>query len=145
MIILNENTSTINADNMILGRMASIIAKRLLCGERVIVVNAEKVVISGKKKNKVILTKNFLKVGHPRKGPFHYKRPDQIVKKTIKGMLPHRQAKGKQAYKRLQVFSSIPQEFKDIKMEKLAEAMSTKLKCPYFYLGDLAKEIGWGV
>ncbi|MBS7646841.1 MAG: 50S ribosomal protein L13 [Candidatus Bathyarchaeia archaeon] len=135
--------TVINADGLILGRMASIIAKRLLKGEKIAVVNAEKAVISGKKKSKVAEAKEFLEVGYPGKGPFHYRRPDRILRKTVRGMLPYKQPKGKQAFKRLRVFIGVPEELKNVKMETIEEAQAKKLTCSYFTLGEFAKEIGW--
>ncbi|NWF87153.1 50S ribosomal protein L13 [Candidatus Bathyarchaeota archaeon] len=140
---INKSASIINAEGLIIGRMASIIAKRLLNGEEIIIVNAEKAVISGKKKSKVIEAKEFLEVGYPEKGPLHYKRPDRIVRRTVRGMLPYRQPKGKQAYKRLKVFIGMPEELKEHKTETLADAHAQKLKCPYFTVSELAKEVGW--
>jgi large subunit ribosomal protein L13 len=58
-------------------------------------------------------------------------------------MLPFKQPKGKQAYKRLKVFIGIPAELKDQKMETLMQAQASKLTCPYFTVGEFAKEIGW--
>ncbi|MEM3705156.1 MAG: 50S ribosomal protein L13 [Candidatus Bathyarchaeia archaeon] len=139
----NKTIRVINADGLILGRMASIIAKRLLLGEEIVVVNAERAVISGKRVSKVHEKKEFLKVGGPRVGPFHYKQPDRIVRKTVRGMLPYKQPKGKQAYKRLKVFIGVPDEFKSYNIETLPEAQANKLTCPYLTVGDLAKEIGW--
>ncbi|MCS7114333.1 MAG: 50S ribosomal protein L13 [Nitrososphaerota archaeon] len=139
----SEGYKVIDATGLILGRLASIIAKRLLKGEKIAVVNAEKAVISGKKKSKVLEAKEFLKVGYPEKGPFHYKRPDRILRRTVRGMLPYKQPKGKQAYKRLKVFIGVPDELKGLKMETLDKAQAKKLTCPYFTLGELAKEIGW--
>ncbi|UCF45162.1 MAG: 50S ribosomal protein L13 [Candidatus Bathyarchaeota archaeon] len=135
--------SLVNADGLILGRMASKVAKRLLNGEKVIIVNAEKAVLSGKKKSKVAEAKEFLEVGAPRKGPFHYRRPDRILRKTVRGMLPFKQPKGKIAYKKLKVFIGVPEDLKDQQMETLKEAQVSKLKGPYFTLAELAKEIGW--
>jgi large subunit ribosomal protein L13 len=133
----------INADGLILGRMASKVAKKLLNGEKVIVVNAEKAVLSGKKKSKVAEAKVFLEVGSPRRGPFHYRRPDRILRKTVRGMLPFKQPKGKNALKRLKVFMGVPEELRDLKTVALKEAQAAKLKGPYFTLAELAKEIGW--
>jgi len=133
----------IDAKGLVLGRMASIIAKRLLQGETVIVINAEKAVISGKKQSSVKEAKTFLEVGHPRKGPFHPRRPDQIVRRTIRGMLPWKKPKGKQAYKRLRVFIEVPDEFKGKEMQTIPEVSVDNLKCPYITVGELAKEIGW--
>jgi large subunit ribosomal protein L13 len=87
--------------------------------------------------------KEFLEVGAPARGPFHYRRPDRIVQKTVRGMLPFKQPKGKNAYKKLKVFMGVPEEFKDQKMGTLIEAQATKLKGPYFTLAELAKEVGW--
>jgi len=143
MKTINQPITIINAEGLILGRMASIVAKRLLESEKIIIVNAEKAVLSGKKKSKVKEAKKFLEVGHPKKGPFHYRRPDRIVRKTVRGMLPYKQPKGKQAYKRLKVSIGMPEELKEQKTESLAEARAEKLKCPYFMLGELAREIGW--
>lgn len=143
MQIITNTTNIVDADGLILGRMASIVAKSLLNGNRVIILNAEKAIISGKKKSKVVETKEFLKVGSPKKGPFHYRRPDRILRKTVKGMLPHRQPKGKNAYKRLKVFLGIPHEFESTQMITIKEAKASKLRGPYLTLGDLAKEIGW--
>lgn len=133
----------INAEGLILGRMASVIAKRLLRGENIVIVNAEKAIISGKRKSKVREAKEFLEVGAVGQGPIHYRKPDRILRRTIRGMLPHKQPKGKQAYRRLKVFIGIPDELRNYKMETIEEAQAKKLTCPYFTLGELAKEIGW--
>jgi large subunit ribosomal protein L13 len=133
----------VNADGLILGRMSSLVAKKLLNGEKVIVINAEKALISGKKKSKVTEAKEFLEVGAPLRGPFHYRRPDKILRKTVRGMLPFKQPKGKNALKKLKVFISVPEDLKDQQMVTLEEAQAAKLKGPYFTLAELAKEIGW--
>lgn len=138
-----QQVTVINAEGLILGRMASVIAKRLLRGENIVVVNAEKAVISGRRRNKVKEAKEFLEVGSIGQGPIHYRKPDRILRRTIRGMLPYRQPKGKQAYRRLRVFIGVPEELKGYGMETIEEAQAKKLTCPYFTLGELAKEIGW--
>jgi large subunit ribosomal protein L13 len=138
-----NQVTLVNADGLILGRMASVVAKKLLNGEKVVIVNAEKAVISGKKKSKVAEAKEFLEVGGPGHGPFHYRRPDRIMRKTVRGMLPFKQPKGKTALKRLKVFISVPEDLKDQPLVSIKEAQATKLKGPSLTLADLAKEIGW--
>ncbi len=133
----------VNADGLIVGRMCSKVAKRLLNGEEVIILNAEKAVFSGKKKSKVLEAHIFLEVGAPRRGPFHYRRPDRFLRKVVRGMVPYKQPKGKNAYKRLKVFMGIPLELKDQEMITFTEASSANLKGPHFTLGEMAKEIGW--
>ena len=133
----------VNAEGLIVGRMCSKVAKRLLNGEEVIILNSEKAVFSGKKKSKIAEAHLFLEVGAPMRGPFHYRRPDRFLRKTVRGMVPFKQPKGKNAYKRLKVFMGVPLEFKDQKMITFDEAQSSDLKGPHFTLGELAKEIGW--
>jgi len=140
---IDERTSIIDADSLILGRMASVVAKRLLNGEKIIIVNAEKAVISGKRLSLIREAKDFLQVGHPGKGPYHPRRPDQIVKRTIRGMLPRKKPRGQQAYKRLRVFIGIPDELKDVERETIPEANAEKLRCPYIRVADLARAVGW--
>jgi len=133
----------IDASGLILGRMASVVAKRLLMGESIVIVNAEKATISGRRLSRVREAKAFLEVGHPGKGPFHPRRPDQIVSRTVRGMLPHRLPKGQSALKRLRVFLGVPLEFKDAVLQTISEADVGKLKCPYVTVGEFAKEIGY--
>ena len=138
-----EQVTVIDAKGLVLGRMASVVAKRLLQGETITIVNAEKAVITGKRLSIVREAKTFLEVGHPKKGPYHSKRPDRVVRRTIRGMLPRRKPKGQQAYKRLKVFLNVPQELKDKETQTIPEATVERLKCPYITVGELAKEVGW--
>jgi len=144
MKTVEEQPSTIiDASGLILGRMASIVAKRLLSGEPIIIVNAEKTAISGRRLSRLKETRAFLDIGHPGKGPFHPRRPDKILRKTVKGMLPRRQPKGEAALRRLRVFLGVPAEFNQAKFQSIPEAHVSKLKCPYVTVGELAKEIGY--
>jgi len=135
--------AVVNGEGLILGRMCSKVAKRLLNGEQIIIVNAEKIIISGKRKSKVAEAHKFLEVGAPDRGPFHSRRPDRIVRKTVRGMVPWKQPKGKVAYKRLKVYLGVPLELKDQMMETIEQANAAKLTGPHFTLGELAVAIGW--
>ncbi len=139
----NKQVTVFDANNLILGRMATVVAKRLLKGENIVVLNAEKAVISGKKLTRVKESKKKLEIGHPRKGPYFYRQPDRFVKRVIRGMLPRQKPKGVSAYRRLRVFIGVPHEFKDRPVETIAEAKAEKLRCPYVTVGELVKEIGW--
>lgn len=103
----------INAEGYILGRLCTFAAKKALLGEKVIVVNAEKAVISGKRD--VILREELQKLeirnlGNPLRGPFHQKRPDKFVRRSIRGMLPWKKPRGREAFKRVMVYIGIPEE-----------------------------------
>ena len=134
----------VNAENQILGRIASRIAKSLLKGEEVYVINAEKAVISG---NPDFIKKFYLKRRHrgdPIKGPFFPKYPDRIFRRTVRGMLPMKKAKGREAFKRLKVFIGVPDELKN-KIEKAVRFEDSdvkKLKCKYISLGELSLYLG---
>lgn len=143
MQVAKTSTVVVNAEGLILGRMCSKIAKRLLNGEVIIIVNAEKIVLSGKKKSKVAEAKQFLEVGAPERGPFHYRRPDRYLRKTVRGMVPFKLPKGKSAFKRLKVYMGVPLEFKDMQMITFSEASAANLKGPHFTLAELAREVGW--
>jgi len=138
-----SSVTLVNAEGLIVGRLCSKVAKRLLNGEQVIILNAEKAVFSGKKKSKVAEAHVFLEVGAPQRGPFHYRRPDRFLRKTVRGMLPFKQPKGKAAYKRLKVFMGVPRDLQGQEMITFTEASSVNLRGPHFTLGELASEIGW--
>ena len=137
-----DKATIIDAKGLILGRMASGVAKRLLQGENVIVMNAEKAAISGKRLQIVKSAKTFLEVGHHRKGPFHQRRPDRIVRRTIRGMLPRQKPKGVQAFKRLRVYLGVPLECEGKESQTILGAGVDKLKSPYITVGELDKDIG---
>jgi large subunit ribosomal protein L13 len=133
----------LDATGLVLGRMSGIVSKRLLQGERIMIVNAEKAIISGKRVSRVAEARLFLEAGHLGHGPYHPRRPDRIIRRTIRGMLPWRKPKGREAYKRLRVFMGVPDEIKDRPVETIPQANAKKLRCPYFTVGEFAKEIGW--
>jgi len=135
--------SVIDAEGLILGRMASQVAKRLLNGEKIIIVNAEKAVISGKRLSILREERDFLQIGHFRKGPYHPRRPDRIVKKVIRGMLPRKKPRGKDAIKRLRVYIGVPKDYEGKEKEKIPEADSRDLRGPHIRVSELARDIGW--
>ena len=137
----------VDAEGQILGRMASLVAKMLLMGRRVVIVNSEKAVISGKRQSIVeeykeyVLSKKTWKM--PEKGPKKYVRPDMIVKRTIRGMLPYKQWRGRVAYKNLRVYIGVPEEYSDKPKVRFPEAEVSRLAGRYITVGELAKEVGW--
>ena len=141
-----ENATIINASNLIAGRMASIIAKRLLNGEKIVVINAEKAILSGRKSSRLKEFKAFLEIvgrANPKYGPKHYRSPNAILRKMIQGMLPQDKAKGRNAYKNLKVFTGSPLNITGKEAQTLNEASVSKSAYSYVSLGTIAKEIGW--
>ncbi|HLD39165.1 MAG TPA: 50S ribosomal protein L13 [archaeon] len=128
----------INGKDAVLGRLASYTAKKLLAGEEVSIVNAEKVIITG---DSVEITKKYLKkrsIGSPQHGPFFPTKPDLIVRRTVRGMLPYKTNKGRIAFKKLRVYIGTP-----VEMEK-GESIAVKtVRTSYMTVGDLATQLGW--
>ena len=140
-----ENVIIIDATNLILGRLASNVAKRLLSGENVVIVNSEKAIISGNKRSIIEDYKKRLhrkSIVAPWEGPFQPRRPDMLLKRTVRGMLPYKAPKGRMAYKRLRVFIGVPEEYKERNMISIPEANSAKLKNKFITLAELCNEIG---
>lgn len=140
----NMSTKTIiDGEGLILGRMASIVAKRLLAGETIDIVNAEKIIVSGDKQAIIAKEKEFLGVGGNEKGPVHYRQPHRIVRKTIRGMLPYRKANGRDAFKKLKVHIGVPDEFEGAELEKMEQYHSDNLNHRFVTIGEIAENIGW--
>lgn len=131
----------IDVSDCIAGRVASEIAKMLLKGDVVSIVNSELAIVSG---NPVFVEKDYKeKVGRgdPYHGPFYPRRPDMVLKRIIRGMLPIKKAKGRDALKRVKVYISVPEELKKKKAIKL-KGTENSLKCKYKTLGDISVSLG---
>ncbi len=139
---MSERT-VIDGDGLILGRMASTVAKRLLAGETIDIVNAEKIIVSGKRRMIIEKEKEFLDVGGFGKGPTHYRQPHRMVRRTIRGMLPHRKSHGRDAYRRLRVHIGVPRELEAADKESIPEIHSGKLSRRFVTVGEIAEAIGW--
>lgn len=131
----------INAEDQVLGRLASEIAKELLNGEKIGIVNAEKAVISGNPKYTFESYKEKIERGDPYHGPFFPKMPDRILKRTVRGMLPIKKPRGRSAFKNLKVFISVPEEFKDKELKSYKNA-ENKLKSKFMTVGKLSEKLG---
>jgi len=131
-----------DAENQILGRLASVIAKQLLKGEKVFVVNSEKAVLSGKPRSKIEFYLKRRRSGDPFHGSFFPRQPDKIFGRTVRGMVPWHKPKGRKAYKNLKVFIGLPEEFKNKKLEKVKNADASKLKIKYITLEELSIALG---
>ena len=134
----------VNADGLALGRVASYSAKKALQGEEIVIVNAEKAVITGSKK---ALLERFHKraglsaKGNPRKGPKAVRMPDRILRAAVTGMLPVKRRSGRDALKRVIVFITLPEKFKEKEFVDLEEFRVDERKS-YVLVGDISKLMG---
>lgn len=135
----------VDATNLVVGRMATYVAKRALDGTRVIVVNAERAVISGTRYRVVARAKTKLKtrtLASQRKSPVHPRRPDTYVRRVVRGMLPWKKSRGKDAFRRVRVFVGTPDDYLDKPIVRLANADASRLRVPYISVAQLSQEIG---
>jgi large subunit ribosomal protein L13 len=140
---MSKEPLVLDAKNQILGRLASFIAKHALGGDFVIVINAEKAVISGARRSIIEDAKHRLNtrtLGTQTNAPVHQRRPDLYLRRVVRGMLPWKKAKGRAAFHRVHVYMGIPEEFSGKTMTKIPGADAEKLNSSYITLEDLASE-----
>lgn len=132
---MSEDKIVIDGENAILGRLASYTAKQLLLGKKVMIVNSEKVVVSGNRPNIIanyLEKRGFKKVKFP-------SQPEQILKRTIRGMLSYKMGRGEEAFKNIRCYKGIPAEF-----EKEKKIKSGKEKKDMINLEELGKMLKTG-
>lgn len=141
-----EKILYIDASGQILGRLASIIAKKLLEGFQVYVFNAEKAVLSGER-NRVIesyrMLLNIRSHVSLEKGVKRPRSPVSIFKRTVRGMLPITKPHGREAYKRLKVYIGRPPDFANVELVKFDEADCNRLRGRYITLEEVSRSMGW--
>ncbi|MCC7572892.1 MAG: 50S ribosomal protein L13 [Candidatus Methanofastidiosum sp.] len=136
----------IDGKDQILGRMASVAAKKLLEGEEIYIVNAEEVIITGNRDYFFDLYKKraqFKDIANPLRGSFFPKRSDRIVRRAVRGMLPWKKDKGRQAYKKLKVYVGIPEDLTGKEFVRFNEADVSKLRTKkYFRVKEISSFLG---
>jgi large subunit ribosomal protein L13 len=141
-----ETVNVYDAENMVVGRLGAKVAKAAIEGKRVVIVNAEKAIITGDRRTVIdaFKQKHKLRTSYqPKKGPFHERRPDKMVRKMIRGMLPYPKPRGKEAYKRIHVYLGVPDEYADQEKIVLEKARYRSLTMKYITVADLSHELGW--
>ena len=135
----------IDGEGCVLGRLASITSKNLLEGEEVVILNAEKIMLTGNKDWAYAKYKQRVdraSISNPRDlGPKYPRRPDDIFRRTVRGMLPFKKSKGKTAYKGLKAFVGVPAEYADAELTAVPEAEYKNIK-KGIELGEISKLLG---
>ncbi|OYT41609.1 50S ribosomal protein L13 [Candidatus Pacearchaeota archaeon ex4484_26] len=108
----------INAQDLPLGRLAAFVAKKALQGMKITVANCEKAIITGSKKD---ILQDYLhrrQRGTTEKGPFFSKVPEKIVARAVRGMLPYKRGKGREAFKRIKYIKGEVKGMQNLKIKK---------------------------
>ncbi|MFH1240540.1 MAG: 50S ribosomal protein L13 [Candidatus Diapherotrites archaeon] len=133
----------IDATNLVIGRLSTVVAQKALAGESVTIVNAEKAVITGTQQAALERYKrrdSMTAKGNPHKGPKFSRMPDRILRYAIKGMLPMRSSRGRIALRKTRVYIGIPKELKGKKFETIENAKNKSRN--YQSLEDISKAMG---
>jgi large subunit ribosomal protein L13 len=135
----------VDGTNMIAGRLCSHVAKLLIEGNRVSIVNTENVMLSGDRDAIIQSYRKFLEVAsinNPKFGPFHPRRPDTMITKMVRGMLPKKPS-GKTAFKRLRAYLGVPDELRSKTKTQFEDAKIRKASPYYTSMGELGRMVGW--
>lgn len=141
-----ENVKIYDAENMVVGRLGSKAAKAAILGDSVVIVNAEKAIITGKRRTVIEAFKEKFNIRtsyKPSRGPFHERRPDKMVRKMLRGMLPWPTPRGKAAYKRIKVYIGVPEQYNESEKIVLEGAKYRSMTQKFITVGDLSRELGW--
>ncbi|MGI0133637.1 MAG: 50S ribosomal protein L13 [Candidatus Micrarchaeaceae archaeon] len=141
-----EDIVVFDANDKILGRLASTAAKSLLNGKNVAVINAENAVISGNKATiaaRYRVRLNLQEKANPEHSPYWSRRSDLLVKRIIRGMLPYNKPRGKSAYRRLRVYIGVPDDLRSVKPIEIKTKEPKKLYVGHVKVGDLSTLLGY--
>lgn len=129
----------IDADGAILGRLSSHVAKRLLNGEEITVINADKILLTGSVEENYKQYYSAYNKGKSLAGPEYPRLPDRILRRTVRGMLPIKTTRGKDALGRLKAYIGSPKELASEVPEKIALAPAGRR---YVKLVEISKLLG---
>ena len=133
-----KNLIVIDAKNAVLGRLASYAVKQALLGKTIAIVNCSETLITGKKRSIIEeYQETKARGGSALKGPFFPKSPERILKRTIRGMISYKKARGLDAFKRIKCYNKVPREFEEAKKILAGKEKKTKT----IKLSELSKEI----
>lgn len=144
-----ESVVVIDGKDHFLGKLASVVAKQLLEGQRVVVVRCEGLTIPGDFLRNKLRYLQFLRKAtryNPRRGPFHFRAPSRIFYRAVRGMIKHNTARGKAAMERLSVFEGVPAPYdhrKRVVVPKALRVLVAKPGSKYTTLSRLSREVGW--
>eukprot|EP00420_Gonyaulax_spinifera_P038188 CAMPEP_0197887124 /NCGR_PEP_ID=MMETSP1439-20131203/19186_1 /TAXON_ID=66791 /ORGANISM="Gonyaulax spinifera, Strain CCMP409" /LENGTH=206 /DNA_ID=CAMNT_0043506953 /DNA_START=82 /DNA_END=702 /DNA_ORIENTATION=+ len=145
----NVRVTVVDCKGHLLGRLSSVIAKELLNGKHVTCVRTEDINISGslyRNKLKYAAFRRKKMNSNPSKGPFHFRAPSKILWRTIRGMIPHKTARGAAALDKLKSFDGVPHPWdrkKRMVIPSCLKVLRLKPERRFCKLGDLSTEVGW--
>ena len=133
----------LDASNVVVGRLATYVAKQALLGATVNIFNCEKAVITG---NQTSVREKYyhriFETGQPNKGPFISRMPDRFVRRIVRGMLDHKSGRGRTAFENIMCYIGVPVEFQDKKLVSVGKVATELPKLKYQTIGELCTSLG---
>jgi large subunit ribosomal protein L13 len=137
-----EADLVVDARDCIMGRVASEVAERALDGDSVAVVNAEQAVITGRREDVLDTYRTRRELGSDR-GPAYPKQPDRIMKRSIRGMLPYKKTRGREAFESVRVYIGNPIDEDGEVLEGTSLDRLSNIK--FVQLGEISEKLGANV
>ncbi|WP_135534150.1 50S ribosomal protein L13 [Halostella pelagica] len=137
-----EADVAVDARDCILGRVASRVAEKALNGERVAVINAEDAVITGDEDDIMSKYRKRRELGSD-SGPYYPKRPDEILKRSIRGMLPYKKKRGREAFENVRVYVGNPHDRDGEILDGTSLDRLSNIR--FVHLGEVSNELGANV
>ncbi|WP_224335221.1 50S ribosomal protein L13 [Haloprofundus halobius] len=137
-----EADVVVDARDCIMGRVASEVAQHALDGERVAVINAERAVITGRDEDVMGVYRKRTEVGSDR-GPYYPKRPDRIFKRAIRGMVPYKTPRGREAFENVRVYVGNPYDDDGEVLDGASLDRLSNIK--FISLGEVSEKLGANV
>jgi large subunit ribosomal protein L13 len=132
----------VDARDCIMGRVASTVAQRALDGESVAVVNAEDAVITGTEDDVMETYRKRANLASD-SGPYYPKRPDGIFKRAIRGMVPYKEDRGREAFDSIRVYVGNPHDEDGEVLEGTSLDRLSSIR--FVTLGEVSAELGANV
>merc|ERR1712198_538366 len=138
----SERPILIDGRGHLFGRLAALVAKTALTGQRVVVVRCEDINMSGSFYRNKLKYLEFLHKRcnvNPKRGPFHHRAPSKVFQRIVRGMLPHKTKRGQEALKRVKAFEGVPPPYDKMKRMVVPDALKALRLKP----GRKSHEVGW--
>ncbi len=150
---------TIDASGAVVGRLSARVAKLLLSNQQVEIINADKAIMAGSlsaAKEHYLSRRSQKNKRTPEDSPVWPRVPHLLLRRIIRGMLPHKSRRGREAYARLRVVVGAPDsrfaeqngahssqrlESGGAKAQKIPESAGDKKRVT-FTLEELCSELG---
>jgi large subunit ribosomal protein L13 len=131
----NSKVTLIDVEGCVLGRAASLISKRLLNGEAIDVINAEKALVSEHSAEDYLIAS---KRGGRDWGPYMPKNAVLWFRRTIRGMVPRGIPRGTLAMRRFRAYEGVPTKYSGKPAEKLSAMKPAQTVHKYLTLKEFS-------